>query len=281
MNLRTMSKVLALSLAMVWAVGCGIPEETHNAVLKDLEDTKVELANTRQEASATEERLQGEIADLSKKIAELEKTRDDLNNQLEEARGTLQMYESQHGSLEERLKATKAELEELREARAQTRKRLERFRDIANKFASMVESGKLSVKIRDGKMVIELTSNVLFDTGKTEIKAEGKAALTELGEVLKQIQNREFLVAGHTDDVGREAANWTLSTARAVEVVKFLQENGVDPTKLAAAGYGQFAPVASNDTPEGKALNRRIEVIMMPNLDELPSIPKDLLDDKS
>lgn len=281
MNSRIMSKILLLSLALVWAVGCGIPEETHNAVLKDLEDTKVELANSRQEAHATEERLQGEIADLSKKIAELEKTRDELNNQLEEARGTLQMYESQHGSLEERLKATKLELEELREARAQTRKRLERFRDIANKFASMVEAGKLSVKIRDGKMVIELTSNVLFDTGKTEIKAEGKAALTELADVLKQIQNREFLVAGHTDDVGREAANWTLSTARAVEVVKFLQENGVDPTKLAAAGYGQFAPVASNDTPEGKALNRRIEVIMMPNLDELPSIPKDLLDDKS
>lgn len=272
-----MGKLFALSLALIWAVGCGIPEDKHNAVLKDLENTKIELANSQQ----SEEDLSSEIEDLNARISELEAVEKDLSAKLEEAQGTLQMYESKHGTMEERLKATKDELEELREARAQTKERLAQFRDIANKFASMVEAGKLSVKIRDGKMVVELTSNVLFDTGSTRVKEEGINALTELSDVLKQIEKREFLVAGHTDNVGKQESNWTLSTERAVEVVKYLQAAGVDPTKLAAAGYGQFAPVASNETDEGKSLNRRIEIIMMPNLDELPTIPEDIVDDNS
>jgi chemotaxis protein MotB len=276
---KTLPKILLVALALLWSVGCGVPEEKHNAVVQDLENTKIELANAQQQAQATEQKLKEDIALLESRIAELEKTEADLTTQLQEARGTLQMYESEHGSLEERLAATRGELEELREARAKTRERLARFREIANKFASMVEAGKLSVKIRDGKMVIELTSNVLFDSGSTEIKEAGQTALTELAGVLQQIKNREFLVAGHTDDVGQESANWELSTARAVEVVQFLQEAGVDPTKLAAAGYGEYAPVASNETAEGKALNRRIEVIMMPNLEELPTIPKDILEE--
>lgn len=273
------TKASLLGLSLVWAVGCGVPEDKHNALVKDFENTKIELAETQQRAQATEDDLNSQIAVLNAKIAELEKKQAGLEDELEEANGNLQMYESKHGSLEERLKSTKGELEELRKAREKTRKQLAQFRDIANKFASMVESGKLSVKIRDGKMVIELTSNVLFDSGSTKIKEEGQASLTELGAVLQQIENREFLIAGHTDDVGQEAANWVLSTNRAVEVVKFLQSSGVDPTRLAAAGYGEYAPIESNDTPEGKAQNRRIEVIMMPNLEELPTIPKDILED--
>lgn len=273
------TKVLVIGLLLIWAVGCGVPEEKHNAVVKDLENTKVELAETQQQAQATQQKLNADIEALNTRIAELEKQKKGLENDLEEAHGTLQMYESEHGSLEERLKSTKGELDELRKARAETRKRLARFREIANKFASMVESGKLSVKIRDGKMVLELTSNVLFDSGSTKIKEDGQAALTELANVLQQIKKREFLVAGHTDNVGQEDANWVLSTNRAVSVVKYLQSAGVKPTRLAAAGYGEYAPVESNETDEGRAQNRRIEVIMMPNLEELPTIPKDVLKD--
>jgi len=274
-----LTKASLLGLSLVWAIGCGVPEDKHNAVLQDLENTKSELAQTQQDSQAAENELNAQITALNSKIAELQATQADLEQKLEEADGNLQMYESKHGSLEERLKSTKGELEELRKARAETKKRLAQFRDIASKFASMVESGKLAVKIRDGKMVIELTSNVLFDSGSTKIKDDGQAALTELAAVLQQIQNREFLVAGHTDDVGQEAANWVLSTNRAVEVVKYLQGAGVDPTRLAAAGYGEYAPIESNETAEGKAQNRRIEVIMMPNLEELPTIPQDILED--
>lgn len=277
MSRHTLAKLLAVGLPLMFMVGCGVPEEKHNAVVKDLENCKVELSETQKAKMDAEKKYEDQIATLESKISDLEKNKKDLQAKLEEAKGTLEMYESEHGSLEERLKATKSELAELRKARAQTEERLERFRAIANKFASMVQSGKLKVKIRDGKMVIELANNILFDSGSTRIKDDGQAALQELAGVLQQIKKRDFLVAGHTDDVGKAEANWELSTKRAVEVVQFLQDNGVDPTKLAAAGYGEYDPVASNETKEGKALNRRIEIIMMPNLEELPSIPKDIV----
>lgn len=277
MNRQAFAKLLTLGLLLLMA-GCGVPEEKHNAVLKDLENTKIKLAETQQQAAETEEKLEAKIAELEGRITELEADKKELQTKLEEAQGTLELYESKHGSLEERLNATKSQLAELRKQQAKAEARLKRFREIANKFASMVESGKLSVKIRDGKMVIELANNILFDSGSTKIKDDGQAALKELGGVLQQIKKRDFLVAGHTDDVGKAEDNWELSTKRAVEVVQFLEESGVDPTKLAAAGYGEYDPVASNETDEGKALNRRIEIIMMPNLEELPSIPKDVIE---
>jgi chemotaxis protein MotB len=275
---QSLTKLIAIALPIALILGCGIPEEKHNAVKKDLENTKIALANVQQEKMTAEKALNNEIASLETKINDLEATRDKLQTQLKDAQGTLEMYESEHGTLEDRLEASKVELKELRDQQAKAEARLKRFRDIANKFAKMVESGKLSVKIRDGKMVIELANNILFDSGSTEIKGAGETALAELGGVLQQIKKRDFLVAGHTDDVGKATANWELSTARAVEVVQFLEGSGVEPTNLAAAGYGEYDPVASNETDEGKALNRRIEIIMMPNLEELPSIPKDVIE---
>lgn len=277
---RRMLRLIALLLPVV-LVACGVPEEKHNAVLKDLENTQMELAQTKEAASKTEKELKAQIADLDARIADLEQAKASLESELEEAKGTLSMYESKTGGLEEALQATKSELEELRKARQQSEKRLERYRSIAAKLANMVESGKLAVKIRDGKMVIQMADNILFDPGSTKIKENGEVALTELANVLKEIEKRNFLVAGHTDNVPisskRFDSNWELSTARATEVVQFLQESGVNPSNLAAAGYGEFDPVASNEDKEGRALNRRIEIIVMPNLEELPSIPKDVL----
>jgi len=161
-------------------------------------------------------------------------------------------------------------------------KRLAEYRKLTEQLASMVKTGKLQVKVRNGNMVIQLANNILFDTGKTEVKKDGQDALTELAAILKTIANRRFLVAGHTDNVPisskRYASNWELSTARSVNVVQYLQDAGVTPQVMAAAGYGEFDPVSSNETDDGKALNRRIEIILLPNLDELPKLPKDLIE---
>jgi chemotaxis protein MotB len=144
----------------------------------------------------------------------------------------------------------------------------------------MIDAGKLKVIIRDGRMIIALPNDVLFDSGKTAIKPDGQAALAEVAQVLAGIGDRHFLVAGDTDDVpihtSRFPSNWELSTARAVEVVKFLVDKGMKPELLAAAGYGQFDPVVANDTPEHRAQNRRIEIVLQPNLSDLP--PLDGLD---
>ena len=182
------------------------------------------------------------------------------------------------------LEATQADLEakqkiieELKKKEEQAAKRLATLKNMLGKFQSMIESGKLKVKIKNGKMILELPSAILFKSGKAKLSEQGQQTLTEVAAVLATIPDREFQVAGHTDDVplgkgSKFATNWHLSTARAVEVVIFLQEMGVPATSLSAAGYSEYQPAASNDTDEGKAQNRRIEIVLMPNLDELPDL---------
>jgi chemotaxis protein MotB len=125
-------------------------------------------------------------------------------------------------------------------------------------------------------MVVELPDNILFESGEAELKEAGRQALSEVVDVLRTIERREFQVAGHTDNVPirsrRFPSNWELSTARAVSVAKFMIERGLDPSRISAAGHADTAPVASNDTPEGRAQNRRIEIILLPNLEELPDL---------
>ena len=125
-------------------------------------------------------------------------------------------------------------------------------------------------------MVVELPDNILFESGEAELKDAGQTALAEIVEVLKTIPGREFQVAGHTDNVPmhsrRFPSNWELSTSRAVAVAKFMIERGLEGGRISAAGHAETAPVASNDTPEGRAQNRRIEIILLPNLDELPDL---------
>src|SRR5262249_35176364 len=140
----------------------------------------------------------------------------------------------------------------------------------------MVDAGQLKVVMRGGRMLLELRNDVLFDSGRTDLKEEGKKTLAAVAGVLRTLPDRRFQVAGHTDNVkiqtARFPSNWELSTAPAVEVVKLLVDAGMDPRNVSAAGYGEFAPVESNDTPEGRAKNRRIEIALVPNLDELAAL---------
>ena len=140
----------------------------------------------------------------------------------------------------------------------------------------MIDAGQLKVTIRNGRMLIVLPTDVLFDSGRTDLKPAGKTAMTQVAQALATIRDRRFLVSGHTDNVpiktSRFPSNWELSTARAVEVAKLLVAGGMKPDVLGAAGYAEFDPVAQNDTPQNKALNRRIEIILEPNLSDLPNL---------
>jgi chemotaxis protein MotB len=126
--------------------------------------------------------------------------------------------------------------------------------------------------------VLSLPNDVLFDSGRVQIKPAGRDALAEVSAALKPLNERHFQVAGHTDNVlidnARFASNWELSTQRAVEVVRFMTAQGVAPEALSAAGYSEYDPVAPNATPEGKAKNRRVEITLVPNVDELVRVPE-------
>jgi chemotaxis protein MotB len=272
--------VIVLGSSLLLATGCVVGKKKYEAAVRDLDDTRMALAKTRQERAETRADLESRIGAYRDRIEQLEAKKADLEQKLSRAKSTLQMYETKKGKLQDSLQATKEELEKLRKEQARQRERLERYRQLAERLANMFQSDELSVKVRDGKMMIEMQESVLFDSGRARVKDDGRKVLKQLASVLQEVQKREFLVAGHTDDVPidsqRFSSNWELSTARAVNVVQLLQENGVPPKNLSAAGYSKYDPVATNETQEGRSQNRRIEVILMPRIDELPELPKDL-----
>jgi chemotaxis protein MotB len=231
---------ILLPLLGLLGAGCGISQELYDARGAEIEKLKGNLATGDTARREYEERL-----------AKLERTR-----QIENAEAAKR-------------------LEELKQ---QSELRAKQFQELMAKLHSMVSSGKLQVEIRNGLMLVKLADNILFDAGRTELKGSGKDTLKELTKVLTGITGRKFQVAGHTDNQPLHRSskfkdNWSLSTARAVEVVNFMIKDGAMPAdRLSAAGWADQLPVAKNDTDEGRKQNRRIEVVLLPNIDELPAM---------
>jgi len=230
-------------------------------------------------------RLKGEISTRDVAMAELQAKldgaaalNDQLRAELEKAGTNVDQLLADKGELAKSLGDAQKRLEELRKAQAAAQSRAELFRTLLLKFKKMIDAGELKIVLRDGRMVLQLRNDVLFDSGKVTIKEDGKEALAEVAGVLATLTDRKLQVAGHTDDVPistqRFPSNWELSTARAVNVVKFLVESGVPTTALSAAGYSDNDPVASNDDDESKAKNRRIEIVLQPNIAELVQVPQ-------
>ena len=143
---------------------------------------------------------------------------------------------------------------------------------IESSLREQIEAKEVKLEEIEGKLKVTLVDKILFDTGKVEISKRGKEVLLELADTLRENKDQNVVVEGHTDDVPiglglieKYPTNWELSAARAVGVVRFLQEKGwLEPSRLSAAGYSYYNPVASNDSPEGRRQNRRIEIILVP-----------------
>ena len=174
------------------------------------------------------------------------------------------------------INAMEAALAEAAAREARAAKRLSEYNSMLKQLKSMIDSGKLTVRIVRNKMVIELPEAVLFPSGSAKLKKDGIRVLAELGPVLASIQGREFQVGGHTDNkpikTKRFPSNWELSGARAIDVTELLIEYGVPGNRISAAAYADTQPSESNETKEGRAKNRRIEIALQPNLDELPDL---------
>lgn len=146
--------------------------------------------------------------------------------------------------------------------------------DLENQMRSALQSKDITISELQGKLTVNILDRVLFDSGEAVLKPEGEAVLMKIADVLAQYPKRQIHVIGHTDNIpirasarDRFPSNWELSTARATAAVRFLQEQAaVDPQQLGAVGYGEFQPVADNSTTEGRAKNRRIAVVVLPEI---------------
>lgn len=256
--------VLTAVATLLWT-GCGVKKDVHRRVVEELHACQGTLGTCQSDKAAADAR----VTELEGELDTTRKARDD------EAAARKQA-EAQLEELGSNLEASKEELKVLRDQRAATQRRLEAFRQLNERFRALVDTGKLEVVFRNGMMVLKLPAGILFASGRADLSKDGEAALTEVLAILLEFKDRRFMIAGHTDNVKIKSrkfgSNWELSAARAISVVEFMIENGFAPENLAAAGYGEFDPVAPNDTPENKQLNRRIEIVLVPDLSELPNL---------
>ena len=192
-----------------------------------------------------------------------------VEKELSHLRAEFDQKQAEAGALTDEIAESKKLIDDLRkekEKAAQAQKTLEA------EMRSALQSKDVTISELQGKLTVNILDRVLFDSGEAELKPEGHKVLEQVAGVLVQYPKRQIHVIGHTDDVpirvsarSRFASNWELSTARATAAVRFLQEQaGVDPRRLGAVGYSEFHPVADNTTAEGRAKNRRIAIVVLP-----------------
>jgi chemotaxis protein MotB len=236
------------------------------------EAKEAELAKTVKEKDALSQenaKLQANVDELNKQIA-------DLKGQMDQVKAYGKGKADEAGQLAVGMDNLQKRLDELEKQKKIADERAAMFRSLAQKLRSMVDAGQIKVTVRNGRMLLVLPNDILFDSGKTELKPEGKDAIAKVAKVLATMKDRHFLVAGHTDNLPIHSkkfqSNWELSTQRAVEVVRLLIDNGMMPSQVGAAGYAEYDPAADNASADGQKQNRRIEIVVEPNLSELPSL---------
>ncbi|MBO6880859.1 OmpA family protein [Winogradskyella sp.] len=237
----------------------------------DYAATKSNLDNLKASYDALEQNSSAEIAKNSKKnrelLAQLEAKEQALaaeNERLEKLKKELENRSKRVAELENVIAAKDASMSALKNA--------------ISKALTNFEGKGLTVEQRDGKVYISMENKLLFQSGSWSVGTEGRKAVQQLGSVLAENPDIAILIEGHTDNVpykgnAQLSGNWDLSTKRATAIVNILRENSsINPENLTAAGRGEYAPIATNDTAEGRAKNRRIEVILTPKLDEISKL---------
>ena len=194
--------------------------------------------------------LQKELAGTQQKLAAATKAKDELQVQAAS-------LAEQKGALEAKSK---------------------QYEQLAGQLQGQIKAGQIEISELKGKMTVKLKDKVLFPSGSARLNKDGQAALDAVAGVFKDMQGKNVIVAGYTDDVptagGTYKDNWDLSSARAISVVRYLASKGVPPQMLGAAGFSQFRPIVANDSAASRSLNRRIEIALTAADYEPPVVDK-------
>ena len=232
--------------------------EELNQLKSQLTATQTNLENLKASYDALEKNSSEEIAKNSKKNRE-------LLAQLEAKEQALANENARLEKLKKELENRSKRVAELENVIATKDANMKALKDAISKALTNFEGKGLTVEQRDGKVYVSMENKLLFQSGSWSVGSEGRKAVQQLANVLAENPDIAILIEGHTDNVpykgnAQLSGNWDLSTKRATAIVNILRENtSINPENLTAAGRGEYAPVASNDTSEGKAKNRRIE----------------------
>lgn len=292
--------LLAVLLLIVPMSGCLVSESRYLQKVTEAETLAAEQAalRTRHDALAAENReLKSSLDKLSQSLggvsaeksrldetvarlgAERQELVQDLKSSQSESLQRISELRQKIADLESHNERLRLEVNGLKQEIARIQKVKEEavlttsktYEQLLEKMKNEISQGQVTISELKGKLTVNLVDAILFDSGKAEVKANGMAVLQKVVEILNTVQDKAIRIEGHTDNVpihgqltARYPTNWELSAARAINVTRYLQEQGVDPLVLAAVAYGEYRPVAANDSEEGKARNRRIEIILVP-----------------
>lgn len=258
---------------------------------EQLASLNVQLTSVQKSNKDLQGSLEGKKTELTKKVSDLIKEKDGLSQKLADAQAeTAGLRKAKDAEIagmtlraanaETALTAKQKELDQaqadklvLEKAReAEVAKVTKNYEDLTASLKSEISAGEVAITHLKGKLTVNMVDRILFDSGQAEVMPAGKKVLEKVGKILGAVADKDIRIEGHTDNkpiVGelknKYATNWELSTARATSVARYLQDNAkMDPKRLVAAGYGEFRPISSNDTPELRAKNRRIEIVLVP-----------------
>lgn len=279
-------KIISLIIVCVSLLAGCVSTKKYEASLNDISTLESEKTNLLMKLNETSNRLdevtdshaalESEAARLRSEIEELNRQKAslfELNNDLNQT--VARLSGEKLSVLKEKESAITRLSEEKMQAIQERERAIAEMRQTHDSLVSAlneeIKKGEIAVTQLKDKLSLSMVDKILFDSGRADIKQNGKSVLDRVAEILKKVTDKQIRIEGHTDNVPigpvlaeRYPTNWELSTARSTTVVRYLQERGVDPRFLSATGYSEYRPVDSNETDEGKATNRRIEVVLIP-----------------
>lgn len=267
---------ILVAVLVVTASGC-VSQKQYDALMGErngLEANLTEKNAALAEAEKKQAKSDRKVQDLEAALADEKDRVKDLSARIDKQSADLAAITRDKSKLQSSVEDMTRALAELEKRRAEAESRIAEFKNLLSRFRALIDAGKLKVKIVEGRMVVVLATDILFGSGSASLSKDGKVAVAEVGQVLASIPRRAFQVEGHTDNVPIASAqypsNWELAAARAITVLKAMVEAGLPADRISAASFGDTRPVASNDSRETKAQNRRIEIIIVPDLSQLP-----------
>lgn len=265
---RSLHFLTAISVSALLLASC-VPT-------KKFRDSQAALQSARNDSASLAARVasqQAMIGKLQQQIGDLNNKVDELNNKAGLLSSDAASKQSQLSKSQQELAAQQRRLEQLQALMDQQKKAIQQIRQKMADALVGFNSNELTVAIKNGKVYVSLQENLLFPSGSAVVNPKGKEALGKLAAVLNANPEITIDIEGHTDSIpirGRYQDNWDLSTARAGSIVRILTiDYKVDPVRVVASGHSLYDPVQTNSTSEGRALNRRTEIILSPKLDEL------------
>jgi chemotaxis protein MotB len=236
--------------------------------IEDLQNRHINLKDAKAEINSQKEILEQEQIVL---LADSKRLKQEMADQQADYELQLKVDEEQIDDFGRKNNALHNEITQLRqEKELEVAKMSTTYEDLLTKMKSEIDKGQVTISELKGKLTVNLVDAILFASGKSEVKAEGMLVLQKVADILKSVTDKAIRIEGHTDNVKigevlarKYPTNWELSASRAVNVTRFLQAQGLNPEDLSAAAYGEYMPVADNETSEGRVQNRRIEIVLI------------------